>query len=58
MIVALICSGAGSVGLYSSGLCLGGAERRSTTGVGVELVNAELVGVKLVEAKVGQWKPG
>ena len=44
----------------SSGLCLGGgAERRSRTGVGVELVDAELVRVKLGEAqlaKVGQWK--
>ena len=45
----------------SSGLCLGGgAERRSRTGVGVELVDVELVRVKLGEAqlaKVGQWKP-
>ena len=48
MTVALICSGAGSVGFYSSGLR--GAERRSTTGVGVELVNVELVGVELLEA--------
>ena len=56
MIVELTCSGA--VGLYSSGLCLGGgAERRS----GVELVNAELVRVELVEAQLvkvgGQQKP-
>ena len=37
----------------SSGLCLGGgAERRSRTGVGVELVDAELVRVKLGEAQL------